>query len=200
MIDRAGDGDGDAISPARKRPADAPPADAPITDDVAADGVLSNTAQLEAAHVEYRDAVDNAYGRSPDPWAAALPQLRAAWEQHEEKYPERSRLTPRCQPDGSWKADGNRSLNPDQNAEATKICADIRRQGTEVVLPAMQRVEAADPTRGLAGLPHMLKGEDRLKGKDCRRTTQAWRDGHGGDMYGAGCCAIYVHVQSTALR
>ena len=34
-----------------------------------------------------------------------------------------------------------------------------------VILPAMERIEAADPTRRLAGLDHMLKGEDRLKEK-----------------------------------
>jgi len=33
------------------------------------------------------------------------------------------------------------------------------------VLPAMKRVEAADPERHLAGLDNMLKGEDRLKEK-----------------------------------
>jgi hypothetical protein len=38
-----------------------------------------------------------------------------------------------------------------------------------VILPALQRVEAADPDRRLAGLEHMLKGEDRLKEKIAER-------------------------------
>jgi hypothetical protein len=55
--------------------------------------------------------------------------------------------------------------DPDQNAEATKICAETRKEGQDVVFPAMERVEAAEPTRQIAGLQHMFKGEDRLKEK-----------------------------------
>jgi hypothetical protein len=62
-------------------------------------------------------------------------------------------------------AGGGRELDPEQNAEAAKACADTRDEGREVVLPAMRQVEAADPDRRLAGLEHMLKGEDRLKEK-----------------------------------
>ena len=43
--------------------------------------------------------------------------------------------------------------------------AEISDEGKQVILPAMQRIEAADPDRKLAGLEHMLKGEDRLKEK-----------------------------------
>jgi hypothetical protein len=62
-------------------------------------------------------------------------------------------------------ADGGRRLDPEQHAEAAKACAEIREEGREVVLPAMRRVESADPERRLCGLEHMLKGEDRLKEK-----------------------------------
>jgi hypothetical protein len=44
-------------------------------------------------------------------------------------------------------------------------CADLHDEATQVIRPAMDRVEAADPNRQLAGLEHMLKGEDRLKEK-----------------------------------
>jgi hypothetical protein len=100
-----------------------------------------------------------------DAWAEARPGLRAAWEKHEQNYPERTRPAPRSQADGGWLADGGRRLSPEQNAEASKACEDIRAEGREVILPAMERVEAADPDRRLAGLEHMLKGEDRLKEK-----------------------------------
>jgi hypothetical protein len=49
------------------------------------------------------------------------------------------------------------------------VCADIRKEGKGVILPALERVEAADPNRRLAGLKHMLKGEDRLKEKIAER-------------------------------
>jgi hypothetical protein len=87
------------------------------------------------------------------------------WEQLVLKYPEQTRAAPRTQPDGSWVADGNRRLNPEQNSEACKACKDVSDEGKQVILPAMQRIEAADPDRKLAGLEHMLKGEDRLKEK-----------------------------------
>jgi len=112
-------------------------------------------------------------GEGPDPrdteardaWAVALPELRAAWQEHEQRFPERSRSAPRSQADGGWVADGGRRLTPEQNADAGKACEDIRTEGREVIRPAIERVEAADPTRRLAGLEHMLKGEDRLKEK-----------------------------------
>jgi len=120
-------------------------------------------------------AADNAWYRSlvqeteaaaaRDLWVRALPGFRSEWERLEQRYPERAQAAARTQPDGSWVADGDRQLDPEQNAEATKACEDIRAEGTEVILPAMQRVEAADPERQLAGLEHMLKGEDRLKEK-----------------------------------
>jgi hypothetical protein len=185
VIDRAEDGDGDAVRPARNWPVDAgragtSPTDSPVTDDAPADAartdaVLTNAEQRAAAHRVYRDRVDHTYdlarieagaeSQAHDAWAQALPGLRATWEEHKEKYPERSRVAPRTHPDGTWEADGDRRLTPDQNAEAGKACEDIRTEGKEVVLPAMERVETADPDRRLAGLEHMLKGEDRLKEK-----------------------------------
>ena len=118
-----------------------------------------------AEHVGYRATVEGVYAAAREAWADAVPGLCSAWERHEERYPERERAAPRTQPDGSWVTGGDRELNPEQNAEATKACAETRDEGREVVLPAMQRVEEADPERGLAGLKHMLKGEDRLKEK-----------------------------------
>jgi hypothetical protein len=100
-----------------------------------------------------------------DAWAEALPGLRAEWEKHERKFPEQSRSAPSSQADGSWFGDGGRRLTPEQNTDASKACEDIRTEGKEVILPVMERVEAADPGRRLAGLEHMLKGEDRLKEK-----------------------------------
>jgi hypothetical protein len=119
-----------------------------------------------AEHARNRATVDAAYqAAAKDAWARAVPELRAAWEDHQQRYPERSRAAPRTQPDGSWVADGNRGLTPEQNAEATKTCADLRDEADRVILPAIRRIEAADPNRRLAGLEHMLKGEDRLKEK-----------------------------------
>jgi hypothetical protein len=44
-------------------------------------------------------------------------------------------------------------------------CARVEKLEREITTPAMLRVEAADPDRGLIGLEHRLKGKDRLTEK-----------------------------------
>src|SRR5665811_905573 len=52
--------------------------------------------RIYAAHRENtRDAASNADADTDrGSWAEALPSLRAAWEEHEARYPERERATP----------------------------------------------------------------------------------------------------------
>jgi hypothetical protein len=188
VIDRAGDWDGDAVPAARNRPAggergdtlpaDPSDADGAPSDGARADAVLAAPEERAAAHRLYRDRVDHTYdvtrieAEEPEEgaaWVEALPGLRAEWEKHEREFPERSRSAASSQADGSWFGDGGRRLTPEQNTDASKACEDIRTEGKEVILPAMERVEAADPGRRLAGLEHMLKGEDRLKEKIAER-------------------------------
>lgn len=113
----------------------------------------------------HRILVDHTYGVASDAWAKAVPELRAAWENHRKRYPERSHAAPSTTPDGAWVAGEHRRLTPEQNAEATKACADLADEGRRDILPALKRVESANPDRRLAGLEHLLKGEDRLKEK-----------------------------------
>jgi len=150
-IDRPDDGDTPGGVPARGPGNDAAP-------------LLDPEARI-AEHAGHRATVEGVYAAAREAWTEALPGLRSAWEKHEERYPERERLAPRTHPDGSWAADGGRELTPERHVEATGACAEIRAEGLAVVLPAMRRVESADPERRLAGLQHMLKGEDRLKEK-----------------------------------
>ena len=158
MIDRAEDEDGDAEAAAQNRSADEDRTDA----------VLSSAEQRAVAHQRYRSTVDHtddvaragaaedAQAGAREGWAEALPALRAAWERHVQRFPERSRANASSQ---------DHRLTPEQNTDASKACEDIRAEGKEVILPAMKRIEAADPNRRLAGLEYMLKGEDRLKEK-----------------------------------
>jgi hypothetical protein len=150
-IDRPEDGDTPDDAPARRDGRDA--------------GPLSDPSARMAEQAWYRGTVEKVYAAARDAWAEAVPGLRAAWAQHEQHYPERTRLTPRTRTDGSWSDGGTRELTPEQNAGAGKACADTRDEGREIILPAMRGVEAADPGRRLAGLKNMLKGEDRLKEK-----------------------------------
>ena len=159
---------------AARRPADAPagtPADAPARapgGTAARPGGTADGAEPERQAVTrrlHRVLVDHVYGVGRDAWAVAVPDLRAAWENHKNRYPERLRATPRTTADGSWVAGPHRRLSPEQNAEASKACADLADEGRRDILPALKRVESAEAGRRLAGLNHMLKGEDRLKEK-----------------------------------
>ena len=143
----------------------------------AADGTGARTARSEdspdarerqmSEHVRYRERVEISYqaAEAREAWARAAPGLRAEWAAHKQRYPDRDEQAGTTLADGSWIGDGNRRLSPEQNAEAAKCAADLRDEAIERIGPAMERVEAADPGRRLAGQEHMLKGEDRLKEK-----------------------------------
>jgi hypothetical protein len=143
------------------RPADPPPATPALAG--AADG--GEAERRAIARRLHRALVDRVYGVARGVWAEAVPDLRAAWEGHKQRYPERPRPAPTATADGGWVAGPHRRLSPEQNAEASKACADLADEGRRDILPALKRVESAEPGRRLAGLEHMLKGEDRLKEK-----------------------------------
>jgi hypothetical protein len=147
-LDPADRGDGGAdASPAQNQP----------------EATVSREAQL-AEHVRYREVVE-ATTAAADRWVPAVPALRVAWEEHKQRYPERVRASPRTEDDGTWVCGEYRRLDPEQNTEASKAHADLADEADRHILPALRRVEAADPDRRLAGLEHMVKGEDRLKEK-----------------------------------
>ncbi len=130
------------------------------------DAAVSREDQI-AEHARYRETVEAAFQSAADrdTWAEAVPGLQATWEEHKERYPERVRASPHTEPDGTWICGEHRRLDPEQNTEASKAHADLADEADRHILPALRRVEAADPDRRLAGLEHMVKGEDRLKEK-----------------------------------
>ncbi len=154
-----------STAPLRRMPLGRPTLSLPLPDP--ADRVAvhrANRAQADGIYAAHR-----AEAYEGTTWAEAVPSPWAAWEQHQDRYPERERATPQTHPDNSWSSGEARRLTPEQNAEATKACADIHDEGERVIFPAMRQIEAADPTRRLAGLEHMLKGADRLKEKIAER-------------------------------
>ena len=124
-------------------------------------------AEKLAEHARYREVVEVRFriAAARDAWTRAVPELQAEWAAHKQRYPDQPREAAVSEPDGSWRGDGGRRLSPEQNAEASKCAADLRDEARQVIHPAIERVAAADPDRRLAGLEHMLKGEDRLKEK-----------------------------------
>jgi len=178
-VDRPDPAD-DADEPGRRGPPDGPqPSDDPGPSEAVSPLPLdraqrdavhhANRVQVERIYAAHRESTRDATSAADadadrGPWAEALPSLRAAWEEHEVRYPERARATPVTHADGSWSSGETRRLTPGQNAEATKACADIHEEGERVALPAMLQIEVGSNGQ-LVGLNHMLKGTDRLKEK-----------------------------------
>ena len=109
----------------------------------------------------------------PDPdqtYWEQVDRFEARWQEHLSRWPETPRATgpERHRPDdppGSWRGDGSRYLTPDQNAEADRRIADLRRSEPEVT--ALLRLVQQDSPYDchLAGLDHRIKKEARLKEK-----------------------------------
>jgi hypothetical protein len=125
-----------------------------------------------AEHARYRQVVAAAdqeaakdQTATQPPWAKAAAELRTSWEEHTQRYPERARLTPGPQPDGSWVGDGNQRLTPEHNAEVGRAFDRIRETGRLHIIPVIEAIEAEDPARNLAGFEHRFKGEHRFREK-----------------------------------
>jgi hypothetical protein len=117
---------------------------------------------LVAYNADFRAKVAAEYEAA---WDEAAPKFRAAWEEHERRYPHPERSEPSVQADGSWHGDGTLQLRPDQNFEVDRYCALSHEIGENVIRPAITRIEAQDSSRHLEGLDNYLKGADRLKEK-----------------------------------
>ena len=151
--------------------------DAPSPAETATDGSdpsvegVAETGRRVVEQRMYRALVDHAYAmaRGPtaqDAWAEAAQKLRVSWEILKEKYGYEERPEPAPQSDGgSWRGKGGRTLDAASNAEIDVGYARIREIGESVIVPAILRVAAEDPTRTLAGFECRIKGEDRLKEK-----------------------------------
>jgi hypothetical protein len=152
-------------------------ADAPSPAETAADGSdpsvegVAETGRRVVEQRMYRALVDHAYAMdrwptAQDAWAEAAPKLRVSWEILKEKYGYGERPEPAPQADGgSWRGKGGRTLDAASNAEIDVGYARIREVGENVIVPAILRVAAEDPTRTLAGFECRIKGKDRLKEK-----------------------------------
>lgn len=127
----------------------------------------ASRAEQITAHRKYRETVaaTDCAAEARAAWSDAVPELRSAWQEHQERYPEQARAVARNDPDGSWVCGEHRRLDPEQNTEVSKAHADLADEADRYILPALCRVEAADPERRLAGLEYLTKGEDRLKEK-----------------------------------
>ncbi len=102
-------------------------------------------------------------------WAEAVPRFQEAWSDHVESFPDAQLSKPNVHGDGSWSADSDRKLDPEENAEVDRYCERFREIGEKVIIPGMKSVEADDTSRYLVGLEHCFKDADRLKEKVAER-------------------------------
>jgi hypothetical protein len=192
-------------------PADEPdaprPADRDPSPDVPRPRVFplppSDPAEREAVHRDYRARAEraDAAAATPDTWSQAAPGFRASWRDHVARYPDQDQPTPKNHPDGSWSC-GDRKLTPDQNAEVKHGYARIREIGERDIVPGMLAVEAADPSRHLAGFEHHIKGEDRLKEKiaDRIRSTPGLTPTQALDLIADAVRFTYQYSEATYAR
>ena len=132
--------------------------------------VSDSPADREAEHIRYRALVDSnvEYERAREAWAEELPALREARAAHERTYPHPERSGPTFDQDGFCRWDSDLKLDQARYAETTQSWGEIKEKAKDDILPAVERVEAADAGRHLAGLENWLKGDDRLHEKIAR--------------------------------
>jgi hypothetical protein len=99
-------------------------------------------------------------------WAEALPELRAQWERHLQRWPsaETARADRTSDEPGSWRGDGGQYLNAEENLAAGHALERVRTAETEVT-QTLRSVESAVPGAQLVGLKFCLKGDERYKEK-----------------------------------
>jgi hypothetical protein len=108
-----------------------------------------------------------------DYWSE-VPRFSRAWADHVRRWPgERvaTEVDRSKDPAGSWRGDGNQYLDPEQHAQANEVIASVARSEKKIT-DHMQQIHRDNACGGwLEGLPHRLKGEERLKEKIATELT-----------------------------
>jgi hypothetical protein len=95
------------------------------------------------------------------------------WSEYQRKWPSEERpQVDRTDDSGAWHGEGDRELDPDDNARVEAACDRIAKLEEEKITPAMRDVESQDGDRHLVGLDHCLKGRDRIKEKVCDKMEE----------------------------
>jgi len=152
--------------------------DRPAPADEAADAELTPRRQDSDSLEAWRDAeappsqADNGEGGF---WSKVR-RFEELWRAHVSRWPDKPDKAEgrdrREDPPGSWCGDGSQYLSPEQNAEADRLIADMRRP-EEAVTKLLQEIEQDNPHGGvLVGLEHHLKGTERLKEKFAERAKR----------------------------
>jgi hypothetical protein len=100
-------------------------------------------------------------------WQGKAEESRWMWTEYQRKWPpeERPSLDRSSDPPGSWRGDGNRSLEGADNSQVEAACDRITERERDKISPALRAAESQDPDRHLIGFEHRLKDRDRIKEK-----------------------------------
>jgi hypothetical protein len=100
-------------------------------------------------------------------WDGTEKESRWMWTEYQRRWPpeERPSLDRSTDPPGSWRGEGNSSLDRAANSRVEAHCDRIVECEREKISPALRAIESQDPDRRLTGLEHCLKGRDRIKEK-----------------------------------
>jgi len=100
-------------------------------------------------------------------WDGTQKESRWMWAEYQRRWPpdERPPVDRSAGAPGSWRGEGNRSLDRAVNARVEAHCDRIVEREQEKISPTLRAIESQDPDRHLIGLEHCLKGRDRIKEK-----------------------------------
>src|SRR5580692_6217265 len=100
-------------------------------------------------------------------WDGTEKESRWMWAEYQRRWPseERPPVDRSAGPPGSWRGEGNRSLDRAANARVEAECDRVAEREREKISPAMRAIESQDPDRHLIGFDDRLKGRDRIKEK-----------------------------------
>jgi hypothetical protein len=89
------------------------------------------------------------------------------WTEYQRRWPseERPSVDRSASPSGSWRGEGNRSLDRAANGRVEAECDRVAEREQETISPALRAIESQDPDRHLIGFEDRLKGRDRIKEK-----------------------------------
>jgi hypothetical protein len=100
-------------------------------------------------------------------WDGTEKESRWMWTEYQRRWPpeERPSVDRSTDPPGSWRGEGNSSLDRAANSRVESHCDRIAECEREKISPALRAIESQDPDRRLVGCEHCLKGRDRIKEK-----------------------------------
>jgi len=104
-----------------------------------------------------------------DTWNEKVTEFRWMWAEYLRKWPpeERRPVDRSSGPPGSWRGEGGRSLEVEDNSRVEAVCDLIAKREQEKISPALRAIESQDPDRHLIGFDDRMKGRDRIKEKVC---------------------------------